>query len=144
MKSDYLSCTKHPTNDNTSPMDAPQIAMKLFNAKAMPTKLTHTPMIPILIPFIQLRSFVKFKDSISFILYSVILRERSDRRIYSMRFFTSFRMTFSLTCHSEERSDVGIRFIIWYYGLPRAASRPRKVAVIQIGIWRIKKYPCYI
>ena len=52
---------KKPTKDNSKPMDAPQIAMKLFIAKAMPSKLTHTPMIPILIPFIQSHSFVKFE-----------------------------------------------------------------------------------
>jgi hypothetical protein len=33
--------------------------MKLFIAKAMPSKLTETPTMPILIPFIQSHSFVK-------------------------------------------------------------------------------------
>ena len=55
----YLSLTKHPTMDISNPTDAALIAMKLFIAKAMPTKLTHTPTMPILIPFIQSHSFVK-------------------------------------------------------------------------------------
>ena len=41
-------------------MDAPQIAMKLFIPKAMPSKLIQTPTIPILIPFMQSHAFINF------------------------------------------------------------------------------------
>ena len=56
----YLSFMQHPTMDNSNPTDAALIAMKLFVANAMPTKLTHTPMIPILIPFTLSHSFTNW------------------------------------------------------------------------------------
>ena len=84
------------------------------------------------------------------LFFSVILRERSDRRICSIRFFTSFRMTFSspLSFRGAKRrgnpfstlsfwgNAVTEESVRWdsslrsewhsgHYGLPRATSRPR-------------------
>ena len=55
--------------DISNPTDAALIAMKLFIAKAMPTKLTHTPTMPILIPFIQSHAFVKLELVYLFFLH---------------------------------------------------------------------------
>ena len=77
-----MSLTKHPTIDISNPTDAALIAMKLFIAKAMPTKLTHTPTMPILIPFIQSHSFVKFKLTVSeldeVLCYAKDIKEREQ------------------------------------------------------------------